>query len=158
MSPLIRPFTSPDREALVDAINAVCREGCWMSTPRFRPTPAWAHALEVPQCLHHALLIAEDRGRVVGWCRLFPKAGCGEPSTEAELGIGLLAAYRGRGWGKALLQEALGWATGAGLRRVVLTTRTDNLRAIHLFTNHGFIETGRRADGWIEMAFPLPGG
>jgi len=158
MNPSIRPFASPDREALVEAVNSVCGEGRWMSTSRFQPTPAWMHALEASGCPHHILLVAEDRGQVVGWCRLFPQDGCGRAATEAELGIGLLPAYRGRGWGKALLHEVLGRAPSAGLHRIVLKTRVDNLRAIRLFTHYGFVETGRRADGWMEMAFLLPGG
>ncbi len=135
--PDLRPFTPTDQDGLVAAINAVCAEGCWMSTPRFQPTPGWQHMLESPTCPHHLLLVAEDESRIVGWCRLLPTT-CADGAPEAELGIGLLPAYRGQGLGTGLVRLALAWAGATGLQRAWLTTRADNARAIHVFTRCGF--------------------
>lgn len=151
MQAIIRPFMQADQASLGEAIDTVCGEGCWMSTSRFEPTPAWAHALEVPACPDHLLLVAEDGGRVVGWCRLFPLVGCNGPTGGAKLGIGLLPAYRGHGLGKALLGQTLDWAIDRGVQRATLTVRTDNARAIRIFERCGFRKTGREGGGCMEM-------
>jgi GNAT superfamily N-acetyltransferase len=157
VSEVIRPFVPPDRPPLEAAINAVCAEGRWMSTPCFRPTPAWTHALEAPTCSRHLLLVAENEGQIAGWCRLFPLSGCNGHANEVELGIGLLPEYRGHGLGRALVNHALDWAATAGMERVTLLTRADNLRAMHLFERCEFIVTNHGPDGWIEMVRqPLP--
>lgn len=151
MRAITRSFVEPDRAALVKAIDAVCAEGDWMNTSCFQPTEAWNHALEAPACSHHLLLVAEDEGLVVGWCRLFPVAGCSGSTREAELGIGLRMEYRERGLGKALVNQALDWAATTGTTCVTLTTRVDNFRAIHLFENCGFTAMHRETDSWIKM-------
>jgi RimJ/RimL family protein N-acetyltransferase len=156
VSAIIRPFALPDEAFLREVVNAVCAEGRWMSTPRFEPTPAWTHALEAPAWLRYLLLVVADKGRIVGWCRLFPSPECNGQASEGELGIGLLPEYRGRGLGGALIGQTFGWAGAIGMERVALTTRVNNFRAIHLFERCGFIPTGREVDGWMEMACQLP--
>jgi RimJ/RimL family protein N-acetyltransferase len=152
--PLIRPFQSGDCPGLVQAIDAVCGEGRWMKTTRFEPTPGWSHALEEPDCSCHLLLVAEDAGRVVGWCRTFPGER-GNGAQEATLGIGLLSPYRDRGIGTALVRHALRWAKGAGYRRVRLTTHPDNARAIRVFARCGFVFSGHVTQDALEMACDL---
>jgi ribosomal protein S18 acetylase RimI-like enzyme len=56
--------------------------------------------------------------------------------------LGLLPGYRGRGYGKALLQRAIDWAAEQGLRYLWLATRSENERAIRLFLELGFHPTG----------------
>jgi GNAT superfamily N-acetyltransferase len=124
-----------------------------MATPYFRPTPAWRHALAVPDCSHHLLLVAAANGRIVGWCRLFPER-CGDGEDSVELGTGVIRDWRRRGVGKALLQRALEWATDRGLARVVLMTCADNQPAIRLFTRSGFRTIGVNG-GLLEMSVSL---
>ena len=150
----IRPLASNDRPGLIQAIEAVCGEGCWMRTSRFEPTPGWIHALEEPQCACHLLLVVEDTGHVVGWCRTFPKES-GDEVREATLGIGLLPPYRDRGIGTALVRQSLSWAKNVGYQCVRLTTHPDNARAIHVFTHCGFTFTGQSSDTWLEMTCDL---
>ena len=147
----IGPFMSPDQDALLQAINAVCSEGLWMSTRYFEPTPAWVHALETSECESHRLLVARDGGRIVGWCRAFPLS----DDSRADVGIGLLPEHRGLGLGRMLLDQVLDWAANKELEQVVLSTRVDNARAIHFFERHGFTTQGNRTDGWLDMACHL---
>jgi RimJ/RimL family protein N-acetyltransferase len=149
----MRPFVSNDRDSLITTIDAVCAEGRWMSRLHFQPTSAWQHALETPVCLRHSLLIVEDESKVVGWCRLWPSA-CIAQAPEVELGVGLLPAYRNRGLGTALICQILAWARLTGLRRVVLTSRGDNTRALHVFRQCGF-QTLNTSNGQIEMAYQI---
>jgi len=74
---------------------------------------------------------------------------------EAEISIGLLPPYRDRGLGTRMLRQAIEWARGQGLGRLILTVRDDNHRAIHVFAKCGFVPTGQEEGRWIEMALPL---
>lgn len=118
-----------------------------MRTSHFEPTPAWEHALDCPDCRCHFLLVAIDGAHIVGWCRLFPTGG-----DALELGIGVLAPYRHRGIGSALVKAALDWASAQGMP-VILETRTDNLPAIRLFARFGFRTIGE-ANGYWRMCCP----
>lgn len=142
-----RYFVIADRQDLLATINAVCAEGRWMSTTRFEPTPAWAHALTEAHCPSHLLLVATGKGQVVGWCRAFPYDGAG----GAEIGIGLRKEYRNRGLGTAMLQKAVRWAHQIGFTYLRLTSRPDNARATYVFKKVGFIPTGRVERGLMEM-------
>jgi RimJ/RimL family protein N-acetyltransferase len=153
LKPILRSFAWGDREGLVTAINTVCSEGRWLSTRQFEPTPAWLHALQTPDCPRHCLLVVEDGGSIVGWCRLFPVS-CTEEADEAELGIGLLPSYRDMGLGTELVHQMLDWARKAGLQRVRIVTRADNHRAIHVFTGCGF-RPSQVSGTHIEMVCPL---
>lgn len=150
----IRPFVSSDSSKLIQTINAVCGEGRWMKTTRFELTPAWTHALQEPECPCHLLLVVEDDGRVVGWCRVFPRDGS-EDNQKVVLGIGLLPLYRDRGLGTALVRRSLAWAGDAGYRRINLTTHPDNARAIHVFQRCGFTFTGKTRGRMLEMTCAL---
>jgi ribosomal protein S18 acetylase RimI-like enzyme len=147
----IEPFISSEQGALIRAIDAVCSEELWMSTPRFEPTPTWIHAFETPACQNHRLLVARDGQRILGWCRAFPLS----DDSRAEVGIGLLPEHRGLGLGRMLLNQVLDWAVKKELEQVVLSTRVDNARAIHLFESCGFTAQGHRTDGWLDMACHL---
>lgn len=154
MTILLRPYAVADRAALIRAINEVCGEGRWMSTPRYEPTPAWERALQQERLDDHLLLVVEDSGAVVGWCRVFPEEGSHQ--REGSLGIGLLATYRYRGIGRRLVRQALGWSWTAGLLRVVLRTRWDNGPALRVFVRCGFRFLPRTDGVWADMACSRP--
>ncbi|HUS98081.1 MAG TPA: GNAT family N-acetyltransferase, partial [Hyphomicrobiaceae bacterium] len=89
-------------------------------------------------------LVMMDTNRVVGWCDIVRK----NQAIHAHagvLGMGIRPEYRGQGLGKHLLSTALAqaWHT---LRRVELTVRADNSRAIALYENAGFIKEGEMRD------------
>jgi putative acetyltransferase len=55
----------------------------------------------------------------------------------------VIATWRGRGVGTALMAEALRWARSAGVERVELTVYPHNDAAIALYRKFGFVEEGR---------------
>jgi RimJ/RimL family protein N-acetyltransferase len=99
-----------------------------------------------------------DEG-VVGWCDLSPvnrpvHAHCG------TLGIGVIAAYRGRGLGGRLLETTLARGREIGLTRIELEVREANLPAIALYERFGFVREGVkknavRIDGAYEDAIAM---
>jgi GNAT superfamily N-acetyltransferase len=100
-------------------------------------------------------MVARDRVQIAGWCRLFPLSSCDGPAPEAELGIGLLPFYRGRGIGKALVGQAVGWAWKARITHLVLTTKRNNHRAVRLFERFGFVAADSGEDGTMKMIAEL---
>lgn len=64
---------------------------------------------------------------------------------ESELlEIAVQPAMQGRGYGKALLAQAIALARRNGAERMFLEVRESNARARKMYTSFGFEETGRR--------------
>ena len=75
--------------------------------------------------------------RVVGWCDVVEKF----PDLmrhSGNLGMGVVAAHRGRGIGTALMDATLNAAKARGFKRIDLTVRTDNAPARRLYERFGF--------------------
>ncbi|MBV2122437.1 MAG: GNAT family N-acetyltransferase [Candidatus Thiodiazotropha sp. (ex Ctena orbiculata)] len=53
------------------------------------------------------------------------------------------SAYRGKGYGKALMQRAESWATKQGFKEIASDTESRNQTSIALHKKLGFIETER---------------
>jgi RimJ/RimL family protein N-acetyltransferase len=69
---------------------------------------------------------------------------------NAALGMGIRPAYQGVGLGRALLQAALDWTQEAGVSRVELFVRGDNLRAQQLYESVGFVPIHLRK-GFVRL-------
>lgn len=144
----IRPYRKDDYESLVTTIDSVCAEGKWMHTTRFVSTPAWSQILDNPASAKNILLIAEIRGRLVGWNRIFRD---NRDSHQAEIGIGVAQPYRNQDIGRQLLQVAQQWAAVQQINQLHLSTRVDNERAIHLFQKMGFFINKRLSNSYLSM-------
>jgi GNAT superfamily N-acetyltransferase len=62
-------------------------------------------------------------------------------SIGAVQNVGVVAEYRGQGFGRALLQRALTGFHAAGLRKAYLEVTADNKSAVQLYRNVGFRKT-----------------
>lgn len=58
--------------------------------------------------------------------------------------------YRGRGYGRALVQFVLDTAAGMGLEEATLEVRESNRTAIGLYESMGFTQTGRRKNYYAK--------
>ncbi|WP_010632839.1 GNAT family N-acetyltransferase [Sporolactobacillus vineae] len=64
-----------------------------------------------------------------------------------SFGIGVLAEYRGKGIGQALIVKMLDWAKKNNLiEKVALGVFSINQAAIHLYKKMGFVEEGRKVN------------
>jgi ribosomal protein S18 acetylase RimI-like enzyme len=90
--------------------------------------------------------VAEDAGRIVGWCDVCRKS-VPTYAHEGMLGMGVAEDYRGRGLGERLLRAALDAAGGAGFERVALSVYASNTRAAALYRKVGFVHEGTRVRG-----------
>jgi ribosomal protein S18 acetylase RimI-like enzyme len=93
-----------------------------------------------------AQVVAVDSKQVVGWADIVPAWAAGV-AHRGSLGMGVLASYRGQGLGRALLRACIARAWAAGLERIDLEVRTDNLAAIRLYESTGFQREGIRRSG-----------
>ena len=61
---------------------------------------------------------------------------------SGDLGISVLAPYRGQGVGRALMEVLIAEARNMGLRMLWLNCFANNAAALHLYKKFGFIQCG----------------
>jgi RimJ/RimL family protein N-acetyltransferase len=92
---------------------------------------------------HAAVLVAEDGERLVA--RLSVARDPHPASAHvADLGLMVAASHRRRGIGRALLDAAVEWARGAGVRKLELHVFPHNEPALRLYEEFGFRREGYR--------------
>jgi RimJ/RimL family protein N-acetyltransferase len=82
--------------------------------------------------------VAEAGGEIVGDLGVF-RRGAG----PATIGMGVAAAWRGRGVGTALMEACVRWAREQGVHKLSLEVFPWNEPAIALYRKFGFVEEGR---------------
>ena len=113
---------------------------------------------------HAAVFVAEADGRLVGRLSVARDT---HPSSHhvADLGLMIAAGHRRRGIGRALLQQAVVWARGAGIRKLELHVFPWNEPALRLYEAFGFEREGLRREHYrrdsefvdaILMAYRFP--
>lgn len=96
------------------------------------------------------IIVASDADEIVGFIGVM---GTDIPRRRhaAQIVVGVLRAYWGRGIGKMLFDEAARWAGTEGISRLELGVMTHNARAIALYVRQGFgIEGTRRRAYFID--------
>jgi len=143
----VRPAEPADAEALVALGRAVgSAPGGWLLT-----TSDWRSAGDERRYLkairrypNAAVFVAEsDEGEIVGRLSLSRDQ---HPSSShvADLGLMVAAGWRRQGIGRALLEAAVEWARGAGVRKLELHVFPHNGAAIKLYESFGFEREGYR--------------
>jgi RimJ/RimL family protein N-acetyltransferase len=143
----IRPAEPKDAEGLVRLGREVGSEpGGWLIT-----TSDWRSAGDERRYLkairrfpHAAVYLAEtDEGEIVGRLSL---ARDQHPASShvADLGLMVAAGWRRQGIGWALMEQAVEWAQGAGVRKIELHVFPHNEAAIKLYEKFGFEREGFR--------------
>jgi [ribosomal protein S18]-alanine N-acetyltransferase len=131
VSPLLRPMTHADIDAVLELERAVFGAEAWsrqMLAGELDQQPASRY-----------YLVADDDGQVAGYAGLLGAGWQGDVLTLA------VAADRwGQGIGTALLRALLAEAARRGCTEVFLEVRTDNSRAQDLYRRHDFTEIGIR--------------
>jgi putative acetyltransferase len=77
-----------------------------------------------------------DDGGVQGTCAVVRHG----PDAFELAKMAVSEAARGRGYGDLLMEAAIGFARGAGARRLMLVSNTRLEPAIRLYRKHGFVE------------------
>lgn len=81
--------------------------------------------------------VAIENGEILGGCGIYPTKGL--PTGHAELvKLYLSEGARGRGLGKALMEQALNWARSFGYGHIYLETFNELNSAVSLYYKLGF--------------------
>jgi RimJ/RimL family protein N-acetyltransferase len=152
MSFVIRPARPEDASALAALGRAVgLEDGAWLLT-----TDGWRSTADERRYLRAlkrfpdaAVYVADDDGEVVGRLSL---ARDPHPASRhvADLGLMVAASHRRRGLGTALLDQAVTWARGTGVRKLELHVFPWNEPAIRLYETFGFEREGLRKNHYLR--------
>jgi ribosomal protein S18 acetylase RimI-like enzyme len=94
---------------------------------------------------NHHFFVATVDDEVVGWCGIdIPEMD--KLSHTAELTLGVLEEYRGKGIGDHLLERGLRWADEEGLHKVYNSIPSVNETAIEFLEDHGWEKEAIRTD------------
>ena len=96
--------------------------------------------------------VAVTDGTVVGTCEIRASDAHVRTRHRGVLGIAVRKEYWGTGIAQHLLDFALAEAYERGVRKIVLTVRKDNERAIAFYKRNGFFE-----EGTDSMIFSIDG-
>ena len=145
MATAVRPITLGDIAGLRDCVGAVARERGYLAF--VHPFTLQETALFVARIVEGAYpqYVADDAGRIVGWCDVTPKRGH-VYAHVGELGMGLMEGWRGRGLGTGLMRAALD-ASLQHWEQVELSVYAANGPARALYARFGFVECGRWPHG-----------
>jgi putative acetyltransferase len=165
----IREAKPDDAAALVDLATAVSAEPeRWLiSTDGWRTVGEERRYLKaLRRYPHAAVFVVDDEGAIVGRLSLARDV---HPASRhvADLGLMVAATHRRLGIGRALLDQAVGWAERVGVRKLELHVFPWNEPAIRLYETYGFEREGYRKAHYVRegedvdailMALRLPPG
>ena len=140
MDVVVRRGTLEDVEGLRRCLDYVARERRWLA---FLEAPPLESVRAFFLQNSPIQFVADHRAGIVGWCDITPSQRDGFRHS-GTLGMGLLPAFRSRGFGKRLLQETIDAAHEVGLTRIELEVLASNEAAIALYERMGFGHEGRK--------------
>jgi RimJ/RimL family protein N-acetyltransferase len=142
----IRPATPADAAALVELAREIGAEpqGWLISTRDWRGAGQERRYLRsIRRSRDAAVFVAEAGEQIVG--RLSVGRDPHPASSHvADLGLMVAKSHRRRGIGRALLEQAVEWARGAGVSKLELHVFPHNEPAIQLYERFGFRREGFR--------------
>ena len=127
-------------------LDAVARERRYLAIIEAPPLAQVLAFVKENIAADAAQFVALAGERVVGWADVLPTWKPALAHT-GSLGMGVLAPYRGRGLGSALLAACRTKAQQRGITRIELEARIDNLNAIRLYEKSGFVREGVKRNG-----------
>jgi putative acetyltransferase len=140
MDPIItiRPIAPSDNAALARAVRDTLAEFGAAKPGTAYYDDATDHLYELfSQTPRSAYFVAEEAGEVLGGGGIFPTENL--PADTVELvKLYLLPAARGRGVGKALIEQCLQAARANGYAQIYLETTEELTQAIPLYEKLGF--------------------
>lgn len=146
----VRPIEERDIAGFRDALDSVARDTGFLRSDAAPPMEGVAAFVRGNIAAGHPQFVAVADGRVVGWCDIIPADALHE-RHGGEMGMGVVAEWRGKGIGRALLTRTIAAADAAGLLRIGLSVHADNPRAIALYRQCGFVEEGRQIKARLKQ-------
>lgn len=140
---ILRTIQQHDNAAIASVIRGaledfgVNRPGTVYTDPT---TDALYELFQTPGSIY---FVAEDQGKILGGCGIFPTQGL--PDGYAELvKLYVHRDYRGKGWGKVLLNQSIDAARNLGNTALYLESLPELNTAITLYEAVGFQQIDHR--------------
>ena len=151
----VRRITEADIPGFHAALDAVARDANFLRGNQAPPYDAVASFVRgnIESGNPQFVAVTPD-GQVVGWCDIVRGSGAHERHL-GELGMGVVAAWRGRGVGRSLLLETVAATDAAAFLRVELSVHADNIAALSLYRNSDFAEEGRKLKARLKSSGPV---
>lgn len=131
-------------ESFCKAVDTVAKERKYLASTEGFPLESVKSFVEMIQENDLAQYYLVKDGIVIGWCDILPKSFEGMKHV-GNLGMGLLANYRGKGLGSRLLETTMQHAKSKnGIEKIELEVFESNINAIRLYNKYGFIQEGKR--------------
>ncbi len=131
-------------ESYGKAVDRVARERKYLASTKGFPLESTRSFVEMIEQNNLAQFYAIIDEEVVGWCDIIPKSFEGLTHI-GDLGMGVLAEYRGTGLGSRLLEKAIEHArTFNDIEKIELEVFESNIHAVNLYKKFGFIQEGKR--------------
>jgi GNAT superfamily N-acetyltransferase len=86
----------------------------------------------------HAVMVADDDGRVIGLCHMYARSAADEPSEAEVQGLVVDQAARGLGVGKLMMAAAEAWAAVCGCQSVTLGSHVSQSDAGAFYKSLGY--------------------
>jgi GNAT superfamily N-acetyltransferase len=145
----LRPAVLSDLERLVELsvdlanygiANGERRPRRWDVDPTGSARARFSEALRNPAG-HHVTVALDEHGDVIGTCHTELKVGEEHPCPAHVTTLFLDAPYRGRGFGRALMDDAFEWCAEQGVEEVSLDTGVGNTAGRRFYERYGFEES-----------------
>jgi L-amino acid N-acyltransferase YncA len=124
-------------------VSSIYREGIATGDATFETeVPSWEEwdAAHLPHCR----LVAREAGRLLGWAALSPVSRRPCYAGVAEVSVYVREAERGRGVGRALLEQLTAASEAAGIWTLQGSTFPENAASLRLQAACGFRVVGHR--------------
>jgi ribosomal protein S18 acetylase RimI-like enzyme len=143
----IRAIRKEDILGFRKVLDEVSRERKFLARFEAPPEDRVRSFIETNVESGHAQFVAEEEGRIVGWCDALPGTVPEGTAHIGRLGMGVLKSRRGAGIGRRLIEATISGAKSVGLEKIELSVYASNQPAIALYRSVGFREEGRRLRG-----------
>jgi len=134
---VIREIINGDNVLLAELIKDVFQEFAMPKEGTVYSDPNTDRLFELFQTAGSKYWVAEEEGRVLGGCGIYPTEGLPEGCVEL-VKFYLLPESRGRGIGRALLDKCIETARETGYRQVYLESFPVLEKAVYMYEKAGF--------------------
>ncbi len=138
----IVPTDEKYAESFLQAVDSVKDEGEFLfATLRFKIEDTVHFMRAARENDTPAFIALDEREEVIGWCDIAP-GNIEETRHVGTLGMGIVAAERGKGIGEELLAQVINKARQKGMEKIELQVFASNDAARSLYRKFGFSEEG----------------
>jgi len=130
-----------DNIPLADLIRSVFREFGIDQPGTVYTDPTTNHLFELFQKPKSVYFVAENHGKIIGGCGIFPTDGLPEGCAEL-VKLYLLPEARGEGIGLTLMQKSINAAIAFGFTQIYLESLPELGKAVSMYEKAGFRHIG----------------